>query len=141
LNGIAFSGQFRPDGTVSLLKQYIGRHWVDYEGHNSGEGIFGTWHIPGFDSGRFALRPLAPGEIACDEIQELAPASKTSRLERAVFKRGKPVVHDGGRASAWNSEFDHHLRRWLGRRRSPASPGLLPGRFPRSRLMRIRGER
>ncbi len=69
-----FEGQFRPDGTISLVKQYIGRHWVSYEGHNSGEGIFGTWCIDGFWTGRFALRPLAESAIACDEIQELVPS-------------------------------------------------------------------
>jgi hypothetical protein len=69
-----FEGQFRADGTVSLTKQYIGRHWVSYKGQNSGEGIFGTWWISDFWTGKFALRPLAEGEDECDEIRELAPA-------------------------------------------------------------------
>ena len=62
------------DGTVSLIKQYIGRHWVSYEGQNSGEGIFGRWSISDYWTGKFALRPLADSEEACDEIQELVPA-------------------------------------------------------------------
>jgi len=71
-----FDGRFQPDGTISLVKQYLGRHWVSYEGHNSGEGIFGTWNISDFWRGNFALRPAAEGEDACDEIQALAPAGR-----------------------------------------------------------------
>jgi len=75
-----FQGQFRPDGTISLVKRYLGRHWVAYEGQNSGEGIYGIWDIPGFDTGRFALRPLGESEDACDEIQELVPAGASNRF-------------------------------------------------------------
>ena len=71
-----FKGEFRHDGTVSLIKQYVGRHWVGYEGENSDEGIFGTWYIPGCDTGRFVLWPLADGKSACDEIHELAPVGQ-----------------------------------------------------------------
>jgi hypothetical protein len=76
-----FAGQFRPDGTVSLVKQYLGRHSVSYEGCNCGEGIFGTWSIPGvwllapdFGKGKFALRTIADSTHAFHEIQELVPA-------------------------------------------------------------------
>jgi len=73
-----FRGRFRSDGTISLVKQYLGAHRVIYEGCNSGEGIFGDWLIPelcwGQNTGRFALRPL-PGDAAqCGEIRELVPA-------------------------------------------------------------------
>jgi hypothetical protein len=71
-----FCGQFGPDGQVSLEKQYIGRHRVIYEGCNSGEGIFGTWRIPGglffYETGRFALRPLADNMAEYDQIEEPA---------------------------------------------------------------------
>ena len=73
-----FEGQFRADGTVSLIKQYIGRHWVSYEGQNSGEGIFGTWCISGYWTGKFALRPLAGSDDACDEIQEMVPVGRAA---------------------------------------------------------------
>ena len=69
-----FEGQFRADGSVSLIKQYIGRHSVSYEGHNSGEGIFGTWSISGLWTGKFALRPIADSMVGFDEIHELVPA-------------------------------------------------------------------
>ncbi|MGA2254723.1 MAG: hypothetical protein ABSG53_08690 [Thermoguttaceae bacterium] len=71
-----FRGQFQPDGTVSLVKQYIGRHWVSYEGSNSGEGIFGTWDISGFWRGTFALRPIADNKNAFGEIRALAPVGR-----------------------------------------------------------------
>ncbi len=71
-----FEGEFRPDGTISLEKQYIGRHRVYYDGHNSGEGIFGTWCISGCWTGKFALRPVAESEDAYDEIPELVPAGR-----------------------------------------------------------------
>jgi hypothetical protein len=79
----SFDGQCRPDGTVSLVKQYLGRHSVSYEGRNSGEGIFGTWFIPGlwllapgFNTGKFAIRPIADSTHASREIQELAPVGR-----------------------------------------------------------------
>ena len=68
-----FDGQFLTNGAISLVKQYVGCHRVSYEGQNSGEGIFGTWYIPGFNTGKFALRPEADGSAICNEIQELAP--------------------------------------------------------------------
>jgi hypothetical protein len=77
-----FHGQCRTDGTVSLVKQYLGRHRVFYEGCNSGEGIFGTWQIPcdwpalGLLSGKFALRPMASGISECKAIRELAPVGR-----------------------------------------------------------------
>ena len=70
VGGFTFRGELRRDGTISLLKQYLGRHQVLYEGCNSGEGIFGTWYIGRYDSGRFALRPLADGAAEHDEIRE-----------------------------------------------------------------------
>jgi hypothetical protein len=68
-----FEGHFRNNGTVSLDKRYIGRHRVFYEGCNSGEGIFGTWSIPGFNRGRFALRPIAETTSDRAAIQQLTP--------------------------------------------------------------------
>ena len=78
-----FRGQLRSDGTLSLVKQYLGRHRVIYEGCNSGEGVFGIWHIPGFwsayNTGKFALTPTAEGSTTCDQIQELVPTCQASR--------------------------------------------------------------
>ncbi len=88
-----FEGQFRHNGTVSLIKQYIGRHWVSYEGQNSGEGIFGTWCIEGFWTGRFALRPLADSEDACDEIQASVPAGRPPHSSPPSLQAPLPLKH------------------------------------------------
>jgi hypothetical protein len=51
-------GQYDDAGTVTLLKQYVGRHSVLYRGRYDGEGtIFGEWSIPGGWRGPFALSP------------------------------------------------------------------------------------
>ena len=71
-----FRGEIRPDGTVSLIKQYLGRHQVLYDGRNSGEGIFGTWEIPWFGTGKFALRPVADSAAERGEIEEIVPRSR-----------------------------------------------------------------
>jgi hypothetical protein len=71
-----FSGRFHADGRIILEKRYVGRHRVIYEGRNSGEGIFGIWHIPEgwffYESGKFALRPMADESTELVEIAELA---------------------------------------------------------------------
>jgi hypothetical protein len=87
-------GRFRLDGSVSLVKQYLGRHRVYYEGNNSGEGIFGTWHIPAFGLGRFALRPMADVSAELDQIEELVPAreSSASLRTKAVDDSMRPAV-------------------------------------------------
>ena len=40
-----FSGAVAPE--VTLVKRYLGRHRVLYVGTNTGEGMFGTWRLPG----------------------------------------------------------------------------------------------
>jgi len=57
-------GRFDGNGRILFVKRYLGAHEVFYEGLNSGEGIFGTWHImspwePTEENcrGPFALRP------------------------------------------------------------------------------------
>ncbi len=59
-------------GVVRLVKQYIGKHSVNYLGRVDGEGVIvGQWTIGQEWSGPFALIPLIEtvGEL---EIQELA---------------------------------------------------------------------
>jgi hypothetical protein len=73
-----FSGTIFP--RVELVKQYLGRHSVLYVGTNAGEGIFGTWRIPGldlcpgFNTGRFALFPTKDSASGGTAIRELKPA-------------------------------------------------------------------
>jgi hypothetical protein len=77
-------GSFTITGTfsaeVTLVKQYVGRHSLLYVGTNSGEGIFGTWQVPGFPaipgltSGRFALFPTRDSPSDRAVVRELKPA-------------------------------------------------------------------
>ncbi len=53
-----FAGTYSDDGVVQMTKQYIGRHWVRYEGRVEGEGaIVGRWFIPPVSSGAFGFSP------------------------------------------------------------------------------------
>jgi hypothetical protein len=54
-----FLGTYDDQGSVRLIKQYLGAHRVQYEGTHDGEGtIFGNWFIDRHWSGPFALTPL-----------------------------------------------------------------------------------
>jgi hypothetical protein len=69
-----FRGTYEPSGTVTLVKQYIGRHQVIYQGQHDGEGtIFGRWTIPPLGSGPFALAPVTAGPPADTPIPEFIP--------------------------------------------------------------------
>lgn len=65
-----FRGSYDADGSVRLVKQYLGKHEVLYLGQYDGEGVvFGQWSI-GWDSGKFALK--SPRHSAADAaVQEL----------------------------------------------------------------------
>src|SRR6184192_4218881 len=54
-----FRGTYDQAGTVRMVKQYVGKHQVLYEGNWDGEGtLFGRWSIGEAWSGPFALSPL-----------------------------------------------------------------------------------
>jgi hypothetical protein len=54
-----FRGRYDDQGHVSMVKQYVGRHQVHYEGRYDGEGtIFGQWSIGELWRGKFALSPV-----------------------------------------------------------------------------------
>jgi hypothetical protein len=56
------SGQYsQENGECSWVKQYVGRHSVDYKGFREGKDIWGTWTVlPG--KGGFKIWPLGEGE-------------------------------------------------------------------------------
>jgi hypothetical protein len=61
-----FQGKYDNQGHIRMVKQYLGRHRVIYQGTYDGEGtIFGQWSIPPFWSGPFALSPVA-GKLPAD---------------------------------------------------------------------------
>jgi hypothetical protein len=52
-----FRGEYDSQGMISMVKQYIGQHRVNYEGAYDGEGtIFGRWSIGHSWTGAFALK-------------------------------------------------------------------------------------
>jgi hypothetical protein len=67
-----FEGEYDPHGAIRMVKQYLGRHQVIYQGTYDGEGtIFGQWRIPPFWSGTFALSPVVGKALADAPIEEL----------------------------------------------------------------------
>jgi hypothetical protein len=58
IGAFTFRGRYDDRGNVALIKQYVGRHQVHYQGTYDGEGtIFGTWSILDRWAGPFALTP------------------------------------------------------------------------------------
>jgi hypothetical protein len=67
-----FQGRYDQAGRVTLIKHYLGRHTVKYEGSYDGEGtIFGRWSIGTGWSGPFAMSPVAARPAADAPIQTL----------------------------------------------------------------------
>jgi hypothetical protein len=71
-----FAGAFdRDTGRVLMVKQYLGKHAVQYDGRPDGEGcIQGTWLIsmgPVRLTGSFLIRPAVARPTGDEPIQEL----------------------------------------------------------------------
>jgi hypothetical protein len=71
IGSFRFEGTCDSQGVVVMMKQYLGKHRVLYQGQYDGEGtIFGRWSIGPFDSGEFLLS-LVPDRAASAEVAEL----------------------------------------------------------------------
>jgi hypothetical protein len=80
-----FAGTYDYHGLVRLVKQYLGRHQVLYEGTYDGEGtIYGQWSIGDRWRGPFALSPLRGGADPDALIETIQPPAE----ERSVRLRG-----------------------------------------------------
>ncbi|QEL17352.1 hypothetical protein [Limnoglobus roseus] len=56
-------------GQLTMTKQYVGKHAVEYVGRSDGEGrIVGTWSIYGITTGPFSLHPVLRGDEPIQEI-------------------------------------------------------------------------
>lgn len=75
-----FRGRFGP--RVTLVKQYVGRHALEYDGENTGEGVYGMWRtpgmppIPGWTMGQFALYPLRGDGAGHGAMREIRPVQE-----------------------------------------------------------------
>ena len=75
------SGIYAEDsGECSWVKQYVGRHTVDYKGFRDGKGIWGNWTLTG-GRGGFHIWPLSEGgpanyEKESEPVQESAFAKR-----------------------------------------------------------------
>jgi hypothetical protein len=55
------SGNYsQASGECGWLKEYVGRHAVEYKGYREGKGIWGNWQI-GLGKGGFQIWPLSEG--------------------------------------------------------------------------------
>lgn len=67
-----FTGEYDGHGSIRMVKQYLGRHRVQYSGSYDGEGtLFGRWSIPPRWSGPFALSPVVgqpPADLSIEEL-------------------------------------------------------------------------
>ncbi|HVL15297.1 MAG TPA: hypothetical protein VM529_22185 [Gemmata sp.] len=68
-----FSGVYdETTGAVRLVKHYVGRHQVLYDGRPDGEGcIAGTWSIGASWTGPFVLRPVIARPTGDELIEEI----------------------------------------------------------------------
>jgi hypothetical protein len=70
-----FRGGYNERGHVTMVKQYVGKHRLLYEGSYDGEGtIFGRWTFSPTWTGPFALK-LEAAEADEQEIAEIVPAT------------------------------------------------------------------
>ncbi len=81
VGGFTVRGRYDAAGAVSLVKQYLGKHRVEYTGGPDGEGcILGTWVVrtPLGDRvyenrGPFLMRPDLARPTGAEPIQEIGP--------------------------------------------------------------------
>jgi len=74
------SGNYSEEtGECAWVKQYVGRHFVDYKGYREGKGIWGNW-VVGAGKGGFQIWPLSEsGPIKVEkesEPEEMAGAKR-----------------------------------------------------------------
>jgi hypothetical protein len=68
-----FAGTYTERGTVHMVKQYVGKHSVQYDGRVDGEGaVTGEWSIAGAWSGPFMLMPVV-ADASQMAITDIAP--------------------------------------------------------------------
>jgi hypothetical protein len=79
------------EGECTWVKQYVGRHAVDYKGYREGKGIWGNW-VVGAGKGGFHIWPLSEG----------GPV----KAEKESEPEAKPVEASLGRTKLFARVFD-----------------------------------
>lgn len=73
-----FAGTINPQGQVAMVKQYLGRHTVDYVGTYDGEGLLqGEWSVGSFHRGPWLIW-IKKSSSSANDIAEWVPASETT---------------------------------------------------------------
>jgi hypothetical protein len=67
-------------GECSWVKQYVGRHAVDYQGYREGKGIWGNWKVE-ITKGGFHIWPLSEG-APTNAAKESEPEEKAAVSSR-----------------------------------------------------------
>ena len=82
-------------GDVSLRKQYVGAHAVDYHGYAEHEhGIWGVWNILRFTPGGFHLWPRSLGDATAQRAEKQEPvdtAIRHARTEESFSVNASPM--------------------------------------------------
>jgi len=99
-------------GECSWVKQYVGRHAVDYKGYQESKGIWGNWTLTG-GTGGFHIWPLSEGGPARAK-EESEPREMAAALKNEMTLQRVATSRDGDRRSG-----GHDLRR-------PWPPGTWP---------------
>lgn len=81
IGGFTVRGDYDDAGQVTLVKQYLGKHRVEYQGGPDGEGcILGTWVVRATlgdavceDRGPFLMRPDLARPTGEEPIREIGP--------------------------------------------------------------------
>jgi len=129
IGDFALQGNYESNGSVSFVKQYTGKHAVTYQGLSTGEGvIYGHWRIPGFNTGRFALKP--DGKSTDLPIRELTAADLAPRAAPPT-PLPEPAVHRPHHAGVGGVHHGPAQRRFEERRETlMRKAGIPPAHTP-----------
>jgi hypothetical protein len=83
-----FRGSYTDAGAVRMVKQYVGRHAVVYDGRVDGEGVVvGRWSIASNWTGPFGLMPVIESVA---ELPILAITARAAEPGAAADPRRQP---------------------------------------------------
>lgn len=105
IGDFTIKGHFKSDGAVEFIKQYIGKHSVEYKGRLENREINGTWHVGG-------LSDLFKIKIKAKVWEGHYEQSGTKHDITCFFKIDEDdgdafgIGHDSIGTSLWTGEVD-----------------------------------